>query len=120
MPTFFALSVGTDIRVEGGIVLVGRHPECDIQLNSLRVSRRHCIFTEERGDVIVRDLASTNGTWINGRRVVSGRIFPGDEVSIAHVRFYLKGTLPMSAGEILVPSLAEGKERSSKSSRVLE
>jgi pSer/pThr/pTyr-binding forkhead associated (FHA) protein len=92
--------------VEGGVVLVGRHPECDFQIDSLRVSRRHCVFTEEQGDVIVRDLAKTNGTWINGRRVVlSSRVFPGDEVSIAHVRYYLEKTLPQSVDENHMPTL---------------
>jgi pSer/pThr/pTyr-binding forkhead associated (FHA) protein len=96
MPTLFALSVGPDVRVDDGVVMVGRHPECDVRLDSLRVSRRHCILTAEGGEVVVRDLGSTNGTWINGRRVVSGRHWPGDEVAIAHVRYYLKETPAIS------------------------
>jgi pSer/pThr/pTyr-binding forkhead associated (FHA) protein len=99
MPILFALSVGPDISVGPGTVLVGRHPECDIQLDSRRVSRRHCIITAERGDLVVRDLGSTNGTSINGRRVTSGRIRPGDEVSIADVRYYFEEALSISAAE---------------------
>ena len=89
MPILLAQSIGPDIPLEGGVVMVGRHPACDVRLDSLRVSRRHCILTEQRGGVVVRDLGSTNGTWINGRRVVSGRIHPGDELSIAHMRYHL-------------------------------
>jgi pSer/pThr/pTyr-binding forkhead associated (FHA) protein len=92
MPTLIAHSAGPDIPLGRGAVMIGRHPECDVKLASRRVSRRHCLIATHRGDVVVRDLGSTNGTWINGRRVASGLIRPGDEVAIAHVRYYLEGT----------------------------
>jgi pSer/pThr/pTyr-binding forkhead associated (FHA) protein len=38
----------------------------------------------------VRDLGSTNGIWINGRRVISGRLRPGDVLAIAHIRYRLE------------------------------
>ena len=44
---------------------------------------------QESGDVVVRDLGSTNGIRINGQRVEMGRLKPGDELSIAHIRFRL-------------------------------
>jgi pSer/pThr/pTyr-binding forkhead associated (FHA) protein len=99
MPTLLALCVGPDIPVDPGIVTVGRHPECDVRLGSLRVSRRHCVIAVVRGDVVIRDLGSTNGTWINGRRVDAGWIRPGDEVSIAHLRFRLEAARPEDASE---------------------
>ena len=73
------------------MVMVGRHPQCDARLDSLRVSRRHCILTEDGGEVVVRDLGSTNGTRINGQRVERGRLRPGDEIAIAHIRYRLEG-----------------------------
>jgi pSer/pThr/pTyr-binding forkhead associated (FHA) protein len=99
MPTLRAFCFGPDIPVDRGTVVIGRHPVCDVRLDSRRVSRRHCVITTERGDVVIRDLGSTNGTWINGRRVVSGRIRPGDEISIAHVRYYLQQTLSIGAAQ---------------------
>jgi pSer/pThr/pTyr-binding forkhead associated (FHA) protein len=48
-------------------------------------------LAEDGGDVVVRDLGSTNGTWINGRRVERGRLKPSDELSIAHIRYRLDG-----------------------------
>ncbi len=51
----------------------------------------HCILTEVGGEVVVRDLCCTNGTWINGWRVERGRLRPGDEMSIAHMRSRLEG-----------------------------
>jgi pSer/pThr/pTyr-binding forkhead associated (FHA) protein len=115
MPTLLALSIGPDIPVDGGVVLVGRHPECDVRLDSLRVSRRHCLLTTERGAVVVRDLGSTNGTWINGRRVRDGRIRPGDQVSIAHVRYLLEGTRSLSVAEGPVPDRPEDGSESLRS-----
>lgn len=46
-------------------------------------------MTLDHGDVIVRDLGSTNGIRINGQRVEIGRLRPGDELSIAHIRYRL-------------------------------
>jgi pSer/pThr/pTyr-binding forkhead associated (FHA) protein len=70
--------------------MVGRHPHCDVRLRSIRVSRWHCCLTEIDGAVMVRDLGSTNGTLINGRRIEAGRLRPGDELSIANLRFRLE------------------------------
>ncbi len=84
-----ALDEGPDIPLDRAMVVVGRHPQCDARLDSIRVSRRHCCMMQEResGDVIVRDLGSTNGIRINGQRVEMGKLRPGDELSIAHIRF---------------------------------
>jgi len=71
------------------MIVVGRHPQCEARLDSLRVSRHHCCMTSDHGEVIVRDLGSTNGIRINGQRVESGRLRPGDELSIAHIRYRL-------------------------------
>jgi pSer/pThr/pTyr-binding forkhead associated (FHA) protein len=82
-----SLDGGPDIPTGREPIIVGRHPHCDVRLRSLRVSRRHCCLTEVDGEVAVRDLGSTNGTLINGRRVEAGRMRPGDELSIAHLRY---------------------------------
>jgi FHA domain len=89
-----SVSCGPDIPVDSPLVLVGRHPRCDARLDSAWVSLRHCILTEDGGEVVVRDLGSTNGTWINGWRVERGRLKPGDEMSIAHVRYVLEPPPP--------------------------
>ena len=84
-----ALDEGQDIVLDRAMVVVGRHPACDARLDSLRVSRHHCCMMQESGDVVVRDLGSTNGIRINGQRVEMGRLKPGDELSIAHIRYRL-------------------------------
>lgn len=84
-----ALDGGPDIVLDRAMVVVGRHPACDARLDSLRVSRHHCCMMQESGEVLVRDLGSTNGIRINGQRVEMGRLKPGDELSIAHIRYRL-------------------------------
>jgi pSer/pThr/pTyr-binding forkhead associated (FHA) protein len=84
-----ALDEGPDITVDHALVVVGRHPVCDTRLDSLRVSRQHCCMSQDNGEVMVRDLGSTNGIRINGERVERGRLRPGDELSIAHIRYRL-------------------------------
>ena len=116
-----ALDDGPDINLDRAMVVVGRHPSCDTRLDSLRVSRHHCCMTQENGEVMVRDLGSTNGIRINGQRVEIGRIRPGDELSIAHIRYRLEngqgheqtiaeaggaGILARAADEDRVPSVA--------------
>lgn len=78
---------GADIILDRAMIIVGRHPNCDARLDSPRISRRHCCMTQDCGAVLVRDLGSTNGIRINGQRVETGWLRPGDELSIAHMRF---------------------------------
>jgi pSer/pThr/pTyr-binding forkhead associated (FHA) protein len=89
---FVAIDEGPDITLDRAMVVVGRHPNCDTRLESPRVSRHHCCMTRENDQVLVRDLGSTNGIRINGTRVETGRLKPGDELSIAHIRYRLEGT----------------------------
>lgn len=88
-----ALDEGPDISIDRAMVIVGRHPQCDARLDSIRISRRHCCMTPEGSELLVRDLGSTNGIRINGHRVEEGRIGIGDELSIAHFRFRLEHSM---------------------------
>jgi predicted component of type VI protein secretion system len=66
---------------------MGRHPECDIQLNSRKISRRHCIVATVNNYLVVRDLGSTNGIRINGVRVLEGRLNQGDELTVGSFQY---------------------------------
>ena len=85
-----AIDEGPDIPLDRTMIVVGRHPQCDARLDSLRVSRHHCCMTQDQGELVVRDLGSTNGIRINGQRVEVGRLRAGDELSIAHIRYRLE------------------------------
>jgi predicted component of type VI protein secretion system len=83
----FALTDGPSIMLDKPILLLGRHGECDIQLNSRKVSRRHCCIAQVHDYLVVRDLGSTNGIRINGHRVIEGRLHPGDELTVGNFRY---------------------------------
>ena len=70
-----------------GSTTVGRHPDSDIFLDDVTVSRHHCRFSASLEGLVVEDAGSTNGTYVNGTRVDSQTLNPGDEVLIG--RFHL-------------------------------
>jgi pSer/pThr/pTyr-binding forkhead associated (FHA) protein len=53
------------------------------------VSRRHAELRIVDGRWILRDLGSSNGTWVNGRRVMEAEVAAGDDVSLGHCSFRL-------------------------------
>src|SRR5918912_1142221 len=85
-----ALDDGPSILVDKPILLLGRHPECDIQIDSRKISRRHCCIAQVNDYLVVRDLLSTNGIRINGVRVLEGRLAEGDKLTIGNSRFQLR------------------------------
>ena len=82
-----ALNEGPNILVDKPILLLGRHPECDIQIESRKISRRHCCIAQVNDYLVVRDLDSTNGVRINGVRVIYGRLQAGDELTVGNHRY---------------------------------
>ncbi|MCD9008084.1 FHA domain-containing protein [Luteimonas sp. XNQY3] len=72
-----------------GPVVIGRAPECDITVHADEISRRHARVKPVGDGLAVEDLDSSNGTYINGRRVQQGFLDPGDELRLDAVRFML-------------------------------
>jgi predicted component of type VI protein secretion system len=89
-PQLLALTDGPSILLDKPILLLGRHQECDIQLVSRKVSRRHCCIAQVGDHLVVRDLGSTNGIRINGVRVLEGNLKPGDELTIGNYRYEVR------------------------------
>src|SRR5262245_812475 len=85
-----SLNGGPRLVVGHNVLLVGRDGRCDVRIPSIRVSRFHCSLARYRDEVIVRDLGSTNGTLINGRRTTTRRLRPGDELVIADFRYHFQ------------------------------
>jgi pSer/pThr/pTyr-binding forkhead associated (FHA) protein len=86
-----SLTDGPSILLDKPIMLFGRHAECDVQLNSKKVSRRHCVLAQVNDYLVIRDLGSTNGIRINGKKLAEGKLHPGDEVSIGNFRYQVCG-----------------------------
>jgi len=70
---------------------IGRNENVDLQINSSRVSREHALIVREGGRYRIEDLGSTNGTFLNGRRVEKAALEDGDLLLIAdaELTFYL-------------------------------
>jgi pSer/pThr/pTyr-binding forkhead associated (FHA) protein len=88
-----SLADGPSILIDKPILLFGRHEECDVQLNSKKVSRRHCVLAQVNDYLVIRDLGSTNGVKINGERVAEGTLRPGDELQIGNFKYQVCGDL---------------------------
>src|SRR5438445_8483975 len=102
-----ALDDGVSILLDKPILLLGRHPECDIQIDSRKISRRHCCIAQVSDYLVVRDLGSTNGVRINGTRVAEGRLTSGDELTIGNHRYRVTWESEMSpAARPVVPLAA--------------
>ena len=78
---------GMTFVLHPGTTTVGRHPQSDIFLDDITVSRHHCRFLVDDGTLAVEDSGSTNGTYVNSDRVDQAGLTPGDEVLIG--RFHL-------------------------------
>jgi pSer/pThr/pTyr-binding forkhead associated (FHA) protein len=73
---------GARFLLDRGLTTVGRHPESDIFLDDITVSRRHAEFRRDGDEFWVHDVGSLNGTYVNGERSDERRIITGDEVQI--------------------------------------
>lgn len=79
------------VRLNEGVgVVVGRDPSADVAIPERSLSRRHARFTFQRGDVLIEDLGSTNGTFLSGHRVEQGILKPGDEVVLGEITASLR------------------------------
>lgn len=78
---------GLTFLLKDGNTTVGRHPESDIFLNDVTVSRHHCRFLASGDSLSVEDSGSTNGTYVNDERVDSAELSAGDDVLIGRFHF---------------------------------
>jgi pSer/pThr/pTyr-binding forkhead associated (FHA) protein len=71
----------------------GRHPDSDIFLDDITVSRRHAVFEHRDGAYVLRDVGSLNGTYVNRERVEEQPLRSGDELQIGRyiLTFLLSG-----------------------------
>ena len=72
-----------------GVTVIGRNPECDISIPTDEVSRRHAELRPSQDGVMVEDLGSANGTFVNDRRVTRELLKHGDELRFDQLRFQL-------------------------------
>jgi pSer/pThr/pTyr-binding forkhead associated (FHA) protein len=77
---------GSRYLLDQDVVTTGRHPESDIFLDDITVSRRHVEFRRDGDGYSVHDVGSLNGTYLNRDRIDDARLANGDEVRIGKFR----------------------------------
>lgn len=70
----------------GEVTTIGRHPESDVFLDDVTVSRRHAEIRREGNGLRILDAGSLNGTYVNGARVEAGPILEADQLQIGKFR----------------------------------
>jgi pSer/pThr/pTyr-binding forkhead associated (FHA) protein len=79
-------NTGARFLLDDDEVMSGRHPDSDIFLDDVTVSRKHAVFTRTGGGFVVRDVGSLNGTYVNRELVDEATLKTGDEVQIGKFR----------------------------------
>jgi pSer/pThr/pTyr-binding forkhead associated (FHA) protein len=79
------------IPIVRDVTVVGRHESCDVVIQAVGLSKRHCVIVKTDGLLVIRDLATTNGTKVKGQRVRWAALLPEDRISLAgyKIRIYL-------------------------------
>lgn len=83
-------SEGSRFLLDHDVTVAGRHPNSDIFLDDVTVSRKHCEFLRTPKGFEMRDLGSLNGTFVRNERVDASSLEDGDEVLVGkfHLTFY--------------------------------
>ncbi len=81
-------SLGKRLELDRPRMFMGRHPECELTLDSGSVSRQHACIVTQSGQFLLEDLKSRNGTFLNGRLITeSTRLTDGDMIRICDLEF---------------------------------
>ena len=75
-------NAGARFVLDAEVTRAGRHPESDIFLDDITVSRRHAEFQRTNGQYRLRDVGSLNGTYVNRERIEEAALSSGDEVQV--------------------------------------
>ena len=79
-------NAGSRFLLDQDVTTAGRHPDSDIFLDDVTVSRRHVEFRRDGAGFAVYDVGSLNGTYVNRERIDSAALANGDEVQIGKFR----------------------------------
>ncbi len=89
-------NAGSRFLLDRDVTTAGRHPDSEIFLDDVTVSRRHVEFVREDNGYLVRDVGSLNGTYVNREPIDTAILSGGDEVQIGKFRLIF---LTPGAGE---------------------
>jgi pSer/pThr/pTyr-binding forkhead associated (FHA) protein len=92
-------NAGSRFTLGDGTTTIGRHPESDIFLDDVTVSRRHAAVNLADGHYTVTDAGSLNGTYLNRERIEKAVMHSGDELQIGKFRLVFLHEIPGSGPE---------------------
>jgi pSer/pThr/pTyr-binding forkhead associated (FHA) protein len=88
-------NAGSQFLIEKDVTTAGRHPESDIFLDDITVSRRHAEIRRKDSNFFVHDMGSLNGTYVNRERVENTQLAAGDELQIGKFKLaFFTGQTP--------------------------
>lgn len=76
--------------LEGDRTILGRRQDCDLRIPTKDVSRQHCSLMVKNGSLIIKDLGSSNGTYLNDKRVTEAEVSAGDRLRVGPVTFVVQ------------------------------
>lgn len=85
-------SAGARFLLDHDVVSIGRHPEAELFLDDVTVSRRHAEIHRTEHGWVLRDLGSMNGTYVSGARVEEHELRTGDEVQVGRFKLVYVGS----------------------------
>jgi pSer/pThr/pTyr-binding forkhead associated (FHA) protein len=92
-------NAGSRFLLDQDVTSAGRHPDSDIFLDDVTVSRRHAEFRREGSGYTVHDVGSLNGSYVNRERIDAAPLSGGDEVQIGKFRLvYLTAAVRTGVG----------------------
>ena len=92
-------NTGSRFLLDRPVTLAGRHPDSDIFLDDITVSRRHAEFRSETGEFRVVDIGSLNGTNVN-REPVDSVVLANGTINLSNPRAIFAGSPPPSPGRV--------------------
>jgi len=81
-------TAGSRILLDAEVTSLGRHPQSDIFLDDVTVSRKHAEVVRSGSEFLVRDLRSLNGTYVNRERVEEATLAHGDELQVGRFKLF--------------------------------
>ncbi|MBU0676536.1 MAG: FHA domain-containing protein [Verrucomicrobia bacterium] len=83
-----------EIPLEETTLTIGRSSDADVVIRDEKASRIHCGIRFEDGAFFVKDLKSKNGIYVNGQRIESARLSPGDQIRVCSITFIVEASGP--------------------------
>lgn len=103
---------GRNFPLSGSPMTVGRARDSDLLLDEQGLSRNHARIVPNADGVQIEDLGSTNGSFVNDKRVVRGQARAGDEIAFDTLRFRLVSSVPLQVRAVQVAPSARTRRRS--------